>query len=131
MAAAPVYIGTPKTLGIAALTTANTNRDGTTGTYVTVVTAGAAPGSRIDRVRIQASGTVTAGVVRLFLSDGSNVRLLREVIVPATTPSTTVEAWSQDVTFPDGIPISNAWLLKASTHNSETFNVFAFGGDFV
>jgi hypothetical protein len=130
MSSAPVFIGTPKTW-LAALATANTNRDGTTGTYVTVVSAGAAPGSRIDSIRIIPSGTVTNGVVRLFLSDGTNTRLFKEVLITATVPSATVEAAPYDLSFPDGLTLSNGWSLKASTHNSETFNVIARGGDFV
>jgi polygalacturonase len=130
MASAPVFIGTPKTWH-AVLAVANTNRDGSTGTYVTVMSAGAAPGSRIDSIRIEASGTTTAGVVRLFLSDGTNARLFKEVLVSAITPSASVEAFMQDLTFPEGIALPNGWSLKASTHNSEGFNVFARGGDFV
>jgi hypothetical protein len=130
MASAPVFIGTPKTW-IAALATANTNRDGTTGTYVTVVSAGAAPGSRIDTIRIIQSGTTTAGMVRLFLSDGTNTRLFKEVPIAAVVPSVSVEAVPYDLSFPDGLTLSNGWSLKASTHNSETFNVIARGGDFV
>lgn len=129
MAAAPVFIGSPKTwMGI--LATANTNRDGVTGTYATVASAGTGLGSRIDSIRVIPTGTVTAGVVRLFLSDGTNVRLLKEVMITATTPSATVEAAPYDLPFPDGLAMPNGWSLKASTHNSETFNVIARGGDF-
>jgi hypothetical protein len=130
MSAAPVFIGTPKTW-MGALTTANTNRDGSTGAYVTIVSAGAAPGSRIDSIRVIPVGTVTAGVVRLFVSDGTNTRLLKEVMISAVTPSATVEDAPYDVTFPDGLVLSNGWSLKASTHNSENFNVIARGGDFI
>lgn len=129
MASDPVFAVTPK-VGMVQISTANTNRDGT-GTIGTVFTAGAS-GSVVKKIRISAAGTTTAGVVRLFLDDGSNIRLMQEVIVPAITPSTTVEAFARTITFgPDDIlhlP-SNTWLLKASTHNAETFNVFAFYAD--
>ncbi len=64
MAASPVFVGTPK-VWQQAIATANTARDGT-GTLADVVTAGAS-GSRIDKIRVVASGTTTAGVIRIFL----------------------------------------------------------------
>ena len=132
MATDPNFAGTPLA-GNAQISTANTNRDGT-GTLGTVVTAGAS-GSRIEEVVIEATGTTTAGIVRLFLNDGTNTRLWREVAVTAATPSGTVLAFTASVrndTRPD-LPLlvlPTGWSLRASTHNAETFNVFAFGGSF-
>lgn len=130
MATAPVFASTPR-CAMAQATAANTNRDGT-GTLVTVLTAGA-NGSRLERVRIVAAGTTTAGVVRLFIHDGTNARLLHEMLVSAITPSTTVQVWSADIdmSFNGGsILLPNGYSLRASTHNAETFNVIAIGGDF-
>lgn len=128
MATAPVFIGTPKTW-VGQLTAANTNRDGT-GTVVTIATAGAAPGSRIDSIEIVGVGSVTAGMVRLFLHDGTNYRLFREIAVSATVPSGTVEGWRAVFNFLEGLTLPNLWSLRASTHNAETFNVIARGGDY-
>lgn len=125
MASAPVYAATA-TIDMVQAVTANTARDGT-GTLATVAT-GTANGKIIKRVRISATGTTTAGVIRLFLFDGTNNRLLREIMVTAITPSATIEAFSAEVTLYDCILPSTLWLLKASTNNAETFNVFAFGG---
>jgi hypothetical protein len=129
MAADPVFAVTPK-VGMVQISTANTARDGT-GTIGTVVTGGSS-GSVIKKVRVCATVTTTAGVVRLFLYDGSNTRLIQEIIVPAITPSTTVEAFSRTITYgPDDIlhlP-SNTWELRASTQIAEAFNVFAFYAD--
>jgi uncharacterized membrane protein len=72
---------------LAQLSVANTNRDGT-GTLVDILTAAAA-GTRVDALEIVAAGTTTAGVVRLFLYDGTNNRLFKEILVDAVTPSTT------------------------------------------
>ncbi len=128
MASAPEFVDSPKSW-LAQVSAANTNRDGS-GTVVDVVTAGA-DGTRIDAVDIVAVGTVTAGVVRLYLYDGTNTRLIKEVMVSATTPSTSVEVFRKTVTFPKGLhlPSGATWKLKASTHNAETFNVIARGGD--
>jgi hypothetical protein len=132
MAQIPQYASTPK-VGIGQISTANTNRDGT-GTIGTVFTAGAS-GSRIDRAVVSATGTTTAGMVRLFLHDGTNARLYCEMAVTAITPSGTTKAFNdtfEAVTTPDLFPLvlPNGWSLRASTHNAESFNVTAVGGDF-
>lgn len=128
MSASPVYVGTPKTW-TCALSAANTNRDGT-GTLVDLV-AGGSIGSRVDTVRIIAKAAIAATtVVRLFLFDGTNTRLFKEVLVPITTPSTTVETFTQDLTFGEGLVIPNGWKLQGSVHTADPFNLIARGGDF-
>lgn len=132
MATSANYVGTPK-LGVAQVSTANTNLDGT-GTLGTIFTAGSS-GSRIDSIAIKATGTTTAGMVRLFIHDGTNARLLSEVPVLAITPSATLPAFEVLLTgdtysqlFPIILP--NTYSLRASTDAAETFNVIASGGDF-
>ena len=112
----------------AQVTTANTNRNGT-GTIVSVMT-GATNGTRIDDIYIVATGTTTAGVIRLFISDGTNIRLWQEILVTAITPSTTVAVWSASL-INVGLILESGWSLQASTNNSETFNVLVTrAGDF-
>lgn len=106
-------------------TAANTNRDGT-GTLATVCTA-AGNGTKLDRIVIEAVGTTTVGVVRLYVYDGSNNRLWREVLVTAITPSTTVMAYRAEILL-EHFVLPSGYSLKASTHNAETFNIFAHGG---
>lgn len=112
-------------IGVGQISTANTNRDGT-GTLVDVFTAGDT-GATIQRIEMIAIGTTTAGVIRLYLFDGTNNRLFDEVLVTAITPSTTVEVWSAVLTPIPNIPLKAGWKLKAAPHNAETFNVTAFG----
>jgi hypothetical protein len=129
MSTTPAFASTVRTAS-AQINTANTNRDGT-GTIVTVFTAGAS-GSRIETVEICATGTTTAGMVRLFLYDGTNYRLLREQPVYARTPSGTIAAFQIIVPFGDLSPclLANGWSLRAATNNAETFNVTVYGADF-
>lgn len=127
MSAAPIFVGTPK-VGIAQISTANPNRDGT-GTISTVLTAGAL-GSRIDRLRAIAIGTTTAGMIRWYIHDGTNARLWYEQTVDAITPSATVAAWTEDYMPTDGLKLPVGYSLRASTEKAETFNVFAESGDF-
>lgn len=128
--ASPIFVQTPK-CAVGSLATANTNRDGS-GTIPTLYTAGT-NGSRIDHVDIQAYGTTTAGVIRLYIHDGSTAFLWKEILVTATTPSTTVAAWSYtlDCSQPQNICfLPNGYSLRASTHNAENFRVMSFGGDY-
>jgi len=128
MATDPVFTNAPRT-GIGQISTANTGRDGS-GTIGDVMLGGA-NGSRIDRVRIVATGTTTAGIVRLYLDDGVSVRLIREVLVTAITASAGTEVFQTEVKFPEGLFLPTvSWDLQASTHKAETFNVIAYGGDF-
>lgn len=127
MADTPSFAATPRQ-AVAEISTGNTARNGS-GTVPTVFTAGS-NGSRVERTRIVAQGTTTDGVVRLYLHDGSNSRLLKEVLVSAITPSTTVAVFESVVTWPGGLMLPNGWSLRAAPHNSETFNVFCEGGDF-
>ena len=131
MANVPAYASTPKHW-LGQVSAANTNRDGT-GTIVTLGTAPAA-GTRIDGVIFQATGTTTSGMLRLYVNDATNTRLILEIPVLAITPSGTVPAWAAAVNyntmsnlFPMVLP--SGYSLRASTHNAETFNVDAVGGD--
>jgi hypothetical protein len=132
MANNPSYAAASNT-GIGQVSVANTNRDGT-GTIATVFTAGS-NGSRIDGVVVKATGTTTAGMVRLFIHDGTNARLLTEIAIPANTVSATnpsFEAQLRPETYARFLPITlpNGFSLRASTQVAETFNVIAFGGNF-
>jgi len=128
------YVVTPKNGAFEQATAANTNRDGT-GTLATAYTAVSnALGSRIDRVVVQATGTTTAGMVRLFIanSGASAIRLIREIPVVAITPSATQPAFRVEVVFDNGLILENGATLRASTHNAETFNIQPIvAGDFV
>jgi len=127
----PIFIDTPK-WGQARISTANTARDGT-GTVGTVYT-GTTDGSRISYIRIMATSTTTAGMVRLFISDGSNIRLWDEILVSALTPSATVLGFRATIASPvPGEPLlflPSAHLLLASTNNAESFDVTAVVGDY-
>lgn len=132
MATSPQFAATPL-VGVAQVSVANTNRDGT-GTLGTVVSAGAS-GSRIEEIVVEATGTTTAGMVRLFVNDGTNTRLWREVAVTAVTPSGTVAAFTSSVRNDTRVDLPllllpSGWSLRASTHNGETFNIIALGGSF-
>lgn len=127
MASTPNYPGTPRH-GAAAISTSNTNRDGTGA--MGAVLAGVAAGTRVVEVVVQATGTTTAGMVRLFIDDGTTVRLVDEVPVSAITPSATVAAFRTIRRYDNLVLPSSSHELQASTHNAEAFNVHAVGQDY-
>lgn len=126
MATTPTFTGTPR-VGIAALSAANTNRDGT-GTIVDALT-GVAAGTKVFEVRIVATATTTAGMVRLYLYNGTTYTLFDEIAVTAVTGSASVAEFSAVRTYANLILPSASYKLSASTHNAETFNVVVTGGD--
>lgn len=127
MATAAQYAATARTASTS-VSTANTNRNGT-GTIATVFTAGAS-GSRIDDIYIVATGTTTAGVVRLFINDGTTSWLWQEILVPAITPSTSVQVFSAAL-LNQALILASTYSLRASTNNAETFNILVTrAGDF-
>lgn len=127
--ATPIFVQAPR-VAIGSLSTANTNRDGS-GTIATIFTAGAV-GSLIDHIDLNAIGTVTAGVIRLYIYDGSTAHLWKEVLVTAITPSTTVAVWSASIDCAqpfNGLLLQSGYSIRASTHNAENFRIHVIGGD--
>lgn len=129
------FAATPK-VGLGQVSVANANRDGT-GTLATIFSGGAS-GSIVDKVTATATGTTTAGMIRLYLHDGTNARLVYEMTVDAITPSATTAAWTETApVFEQGggnsvfpLLVPNGHSLRASTEKGETFNICAQGGDF-
>lgn len=122
---APVFGLTPKS-GVASISTANPNRDGT-GTLGTICTVGA-EGRRINAIRIKARVTTTSGLVRFFITDGAdaNPRLIREVSVSAITVSATAQSFDSEWKNTDGTAIvilQSGYKLKVSTERAEAFDV--------
>lgn len=113
--------------GLATLSVANSNLDGT-GTVSTVLT-GASTGTIINQIIIKATGNTSEGMVRLFIDDGVNVLLYKEVSVPASVQSA-VEQSFQAVIVEDLI-LNSGYILKASTQVANNFNVIANGTTWV
>lgn len=123
----PIFGKTPLQ-GLAQISAANTNRDGS-GTIVDLCTAGA-DGAYIERVEVHATVTTTAGVVRLYEHNGSAYRLIDELLIAAVTPSATVAAFDGAFAKISAIKpwyLPSGWKLAASTEKAETFNVRAVG----
>lgn len=109
---------------------ANTARDGT-GTLVDLTPVAPAAGRRVDAIELVAAGAVTAGMVRLFLHDGTTNRLWKEIPVTAITPSASVPVWSALLMLVRPLILASGWRIRMSVHNAEAINgTVVTGGDF-
>jgi hypothetical protein len=69
-------------------------------------------------------------MIRLFIHDGTNNRLLDELEVDAITVSATQKAW-KGIYYPDWslvLPVNH--ILRVATHIGEMFHAVAFGGNY-
>lgn len=125
----PIFTNVITTI-IGQVSVANSNRDGT-GTLAEILTVGA-NGGRIEKILVKATVTTTAGTVRLFLDDGSNVFLWKEIAIDALTATGSVPAFAAEFSLgAEGFSIMKAGvILKASTENAEVINVIVESGDF-
>lgn len=126
MAVNPTFPGTPN-IESALIGTADTSRTGPTN-YGTVFTAGT-NGSVIYRVFAKATGNTTAGLVILFLHDGTNWRVLKEIPTSTVAVSGTVPSWEDEIPFEDLI-LETGWTLRATTYNGDDIHVVATGAHF-
>jgi hypothetical protein len=103
----------------------------------TVLTAGAS-GTKIEEIVVQASksgslvATTVAGLVYIFLYDGSNYRLFDTIAVTAITASTTVAPFRLSKTY-NNLVLKSGWSLRASQSiagNASILVCSAFGGDY-
>jgi len=107
--------------GIVSIATANSNLDGS-GTLGSIITA-SSNGTLIKNVYIKATGNTTEGMIRLYVFDGTNSRLIKEIVVPAITCSGTTPTFEIKVQI--GLSLKSGFILKASTEKAETFNIIA------
>ena len=126
MASEPAFAVTPR-IGVVNVATANANRDGT-GTVATLIT-GATNGTRIAEIVVHAKVTTTAGMVRVFLHNGTTIFLFDEVAIAAATVSASVKATRVRVTYDNLVLPSTSWSVRVSTHNAESMDVTALGAD--
>lgn len=116
---------------VAAVSAANVNFDGT-GTIVDILT-GVAAGTKIDEIRIQATGNPADSLVNLFLHNGVSYFYFDTFDLgdPATS-STTVAGFTATKVFDNLLLPAATWKLAASITvalTSGVVNVFAFGAD--
>jgi hypothetical protein len=133
MSTSAQYASVPR-IGSALLTTADTSLTAPT-TVGAVLTAGAS-GTRIDYIDIQGVANTVAGIINLFIYDGSTYFLWTQVPVIAVTSSTTAPAYQSTLSsnvnsniMPLILP--TGYSLRAAVSVTQTgVRVTAQGGDF-
>lgn len=120
--------------GSVTISTANSNTDGT-GTMGLVLTAGSSAtykGTKINSITIQAIGSTTPGIVRIFVKNSALTKssLIKEVLIPYRTPSSSLMAFSETIYFgDDGFDLKSDQKIYASTENAESFVITADAED--
>lgn len=129
MATTPAFAATPRSIDRAAVSAANTNRDGS-GTIVSIA-SGSAAGFKVHEVVAQATVTTTAGMIRLYIStdSGSNWDLFDELPVAASTVSASQAASRVSRRYDNLVLTGTTNRLGASTHNAEAHEIYALGAD--
>jgi len=131
---APIFPLTPA-VSWGTIATANTAKDGT-GTVVTVFTADATNGGRVDYLKIRAAGTNVATVLRVFVNNGltnttaANNTLLVDMTIAATTNSEVAalldNLLSLDLSLPAGFKLN----VTIGTTVAAGLHVTAAGGQY-
>ena len=130
----PIFPKIGKTLW-GTVATANTALDGT-GTVVTIFTADATNGSRVDLIRVMHAGTNIATVLRIFINNGStnatagNNTLYKEVSVAANTISQTAASVDMEIPMDLALPAGYKINVTVGTTIAAGLAVSAQGGDY-
>jgi len=118
--------------GFATINSGNSNLDGTgnIGTDMWDVLTAASNGTVIQSITIKSQVSTTPGMIRLFIYNTSSNFLLTEIPVPYSTKSGTAHSFSHRIDF-NGLDLAlkSGYKLRATTQNSEAFNVIAEGLD--
>jgi hypothetical protein len=133
MATSAQYASTP-VFGSVNLTGSDTSLTAPV-TIGSILTAGAS-GTRIDYIEIQGVATTVAGLVNLFVYDGTNYILWQQVPVQAVTSSTTAPAFTFALSsngnaniMPLNLP--TGYSLRAAISVAQTgLRITAYGGNY-
>lgn len=124
------------TWNAAAVTAANTTKDGTSGTIYTVFTADATNGSRLERLRIKAMGTNVSTVMRIFINNGGvttvagNNILYDELTISSSYNSETSAQINYEIPMAIALPPGYTVFVTIGTAVSAGFAVTAVGGNY-
>ena len=129
MASSPIFATTPKVGSAAVSATADTGWTSPSNA-VTILTGGAS-GSKIEEVVFQGIGVTLAGMVNLFVYDGSTYSLIDQVKFLGVTGSTTASNERFVRQYSNLLIPSSSYTLRASSMvASQLVRVTAFYADF-
>lgn len=134
MATTPTFASVPRAAS-ALLGAAETNLQVPT-TTSTVFTAGAS-GSKVEEIVVEASNTTltvttVAGLVYIFLHDGTTFHLFDTMLVTAISGTATVQPYRSSVRYTN-LTIPTSWSVRASQSiagNASLLKFHVLGADF-
>ena len=137
MASSPAFSSTPA-VGAALLGTRDTSAVGTIETApsnVSTLLTGGSSGTKIEEIVVIGTNTTVAGVVNLFLYDGSTYHQIDQILISAVTASTTAVSFRTNRQYANLFLKDNTWSLRAnhmagSGSNDSVLKVLVFGGNF-
>jgi hypothetical protein len=123
------------------LTTANATRDLSTTTNGALLFTAGADGSRIESIDfVHSSSSQTqasvAAVGRIFLcssAGGANARLIKEIALPAVTPSSIAVGATYTITFTTPLFLASGqylWATISATQTAGGYDVSVYGGNY-
>lgn len=129
MATTPLFVATPFATPCVSFNTVSTDRTGG-GTYATILT-GASGGSLVSGIAFRGITQTIQTMLLLFHDDGSNVKLIGEILVGNVVPSSRQGGWSDTWTPPGGsMLIANGDELQVAAYSgSATYVAHALGGN--
>lgn len=127
----PIFPVSPL-IGIATLTaptaiTLRTNIVGVTGLVALVPVS--TNGKRVDSITVKAKATTAAGILSVWLYNGTTSFLYDEFDIPGVGVSTTVDSFSLKRNYTD-LVLPPTYQLYVSVTVANELNVFANGGDY-
>lgn len=131
----PIYVKAPDVEWGAAMTAANTAKDGT-GAVTVVWTADATNGGFCQSIRGRALGTNVASVARLFVNNGgsnavaANNSLIDEASLPATALSETAATQGVEIVVNRMFPPGYQLFITLGTAVAAGWKFTAFGGQY-
>ena len=120
----------------AKLLTANTTRDGASGTIYYIFASDAANGGRVNKIVLQPLGSNVATVVRIFYNSGglntapANNALIREILMPATTSTEAAILLATEVILDIVLPPNGKLFAVVGTGIAAGIMASAQGGDY-
>lgn len=130
----PIYSSAP-IVNWGTVATANTAKDGT-GTVVTVFTADATNGGRIEKLKVRAAGTNVATALRVFINNGStnatpgNNTLYTEATIAATTLSEVAALADTEIALGLALPAGYKINITIGTTVAAGLAVTGVGGKY-
>lgn len=126
MAANPSFAASPR-LESVSIGTADSSFTAPTN-FGSLIT-GVAAGTKINEIVAKCAATSVAGLVRVFLFDGTNHRLFDEITIAAATGSNTVQQTRVSVQYTNLVLPSASWSIRVTTTISQAIHVTAMGAD--